>query len=179
MNSTLPLRFIRSGSYKAIYRAPEPVQHGIATAPAEAPFKVKFDIVGGRDGTGDYESEHSQRIDLAVRDRCRLHFGGVLWVLRDGRIVERNFPLDLVQRFRKRPEIELQINFGMATTLHSALGLPAKSGPIDDLQSGFPCEAWRLCLSRKGNDKYHDHIMVYRKSFVLQSVFLEHAGIKK
>ncbi len=153
-----------TSSNRTAFFVPEPIYHPISKPPEKPPFRVLFTLKGFDAG----ENPVLNRVLPEMRRRLTIHFGKPMWVHSNGMM---GVPPDN-QYFDKCPKVELQIDASGDLTTHCSLALPREVGRIEKLDSGFPCDPWRLYVTKADNPNYHDQILFHKGTFLLNSVLL-------
>lgn len=172
-----------SGQFRSYRAIPEPVYRTIGPVPAQAPFKVTFEIYRSERPAPQQFGITRVEHNMAERGKplAEEHFKGDLRVLPNGHIVTETRLMAVKDWFGRSilgknvPTVSLRIDFDSPNTLMNALRLPEKrsgGGEFVQPERRFPCEPWNVCVSDAANPEYHDHIISFSGGFFLQSVML-------
>lgn len=143
---------------------PEPTYPSPLKLP-KPPFAVRFIVVN--DKKVEEGCDNNARIignfHSEARRRLETHFGGFNRVEPDGRL-----------RFyagSKKP-LTLKFDFGIVENSLYGIKLPKEKVPIEKLESGYTCEAWRLVVIRRRTIRrmYADFIIFEDGHFYLKSL---------
>ncbi len=170
-----PLEFTRSGRFRVVDPPiPEPIHLKITKPPGTPPLRVKFlprPEPEPKEKPQTHQDAVVARHHEMVIARAMIHLGGVFWLHPDGTI-RRKPPFFSLACFSRTPPLELLMDFTSWTSENSAAKMPATAGPIEKLESGFPCDPWRIHLVREGDG---DDMLVFRDGqFQLLSFVLKH-----
>lgn len=157
------VKIVDSGAYKPYAPPIEAVHHPIPNPLFDAPFRVSFTLPESGLRAGPL---HTETMAKRAMDKLKLHFGSTKWVCEDGKLSDEA-PAGTSEA---SGHALLNISAQWGTPLLHALKLPDDGKPIAELRSDFALDHWKLCLTRKGNPTYHDHIVFEGGSFYLESV---------
>jgi hypothetical protein len=162
------IEFVYSDRYVPSAPVPEPVYHPVAEPVSETPFIVRF-VMFDAEKHMPKSGQPGHRVLKEAFRRIELQFGRLMIVDSDGKLV----PVSIEHGGFDAPQtIELRIDFNCNDPVMSGLPLPDLPGPFHgEIISEFPCERWKLCLTKADDADYHDHILFENGSFVLESVY--------
>ena len=166
------ITLVDSGRFQPGPPVPYPVTQKIGPAPAKTPFQVIFTTCGTREEeiVETHDARMYKRAHLVALQRVRLHFcGRTFWIHNDGSLRPKA-PFLSHARWFGGETVELLIDFGDFYTELSGRHLPRAITPIEKLDIGFPCDPWRLNITRKEDQDWRDRIVFSEGSFYLLSV---------